>query len=147
MREKNWPEPFYETFLFQAGVLTVLSLVVFGAAIGFDFCLDDHDLFNKIHTLPGPIAVFRAGDIFQTYYRPLFILSLFLEHALVQAPWLHHLVNIVLHIVVAVLGLCSGPGFCDPTHPGRKRGLDQRPNGYPGFRGDADFTPASGAGR
>jgi hypothetical protein len=105
MREKNWPEPFYETFLFQAGVLTVLSLVVFGAAIGFDFCLDDHDLFNKIHTLPGPIAVFRAGDIFQTYYRPLFILSLFLEHALVQAPWLHHLVNIVLHIVVAVLAL------------------------------------------
>lgn len=105
MREKTHLEHFFDTFLFQAVVLTVMSLIVFGASISFAYCLDDHDLFAKIRLLPSPLAIFGAGDIFQTYYRPLFILSLAFEHSLTQAPWLHHLTNVLLHILVALIAL------------------------------------------
>jgi len=98
-------KPFYDSFRYQAASLAVLSLIVFGASIGFNYVLDDHDLFTKIGLLSGPLAIFGAGDIFQTYYRPLFILSLAVEHSLTPAPWLPHLVNVLLHIVVSILAL------------------------------------------
>ena len=98
-------KPFYDSFRYQAAALAVLSLFVFGASLGFTYVLDDHDLFTKIGLLSGPLAIFGAGDIFQTYYRPLFILSLAVEHSLTPAPWLPHLVNLLLHIVVSILAL------------------------------------------
>lgn len=105
MKENLKPRTFYDSFRYQAAALAVLSLIVFGASIGFTHVLDDHDLFAKIGLLSGPLAIFGAGDIFQTYYRPLFILSLAVEHSLTPAPWLPHLVNVLLHIVVSILAL------------------------------------------
>jgi hypothetical protein len=116
MRDKATPGLFFDSFLFQAAVLTALCLIVFGASIGFAYCLDDYDLFTKIHQLPGPLAIFGAGDIFQTYYRPLFILSLAFEHSLTQAPWLHHLVNVLLHAGVAVLALTVARQWLPSSH-------------------------------
>ena len=105
MKANLKPKTFYDSFRYQAAALAVLSLIVFGASLGFTYVLDDHDLFTKIGLLSGPLAIFGAGDIFQTYYRPLFILSLAIEHSLTPAPWLPHLVNVLLHIVVSILAL------------------------------------------
>jgi len=105
MKANLKPRTFYDSFRYQAAALAVLSLIVFGASLGFTYVLDDHDLFTKIGLLSGPLAIFGAGDIFQTYYRPLFILSLAIEHSLTPAPWLPHLVNVLLHIVVSILAL------------------------------------------
>jgi hypothetical protein len=105
MKTNLTPRTFYDSFRYQAAALAALSLFVFGASIGFTYVLDDHDLFTKIGLLSGPLAIFGAGDIFQTYYRPLFILSLAVEHSLTPAPWLPHLVNVLLHIVVSILAL------------------------------------------
>lgn len=98
-------DPWWLSIRCQAVAIATLSFLVFGISISFSYVLDDHDLFTKIGLLPTPWAIFGAGDIFQTYYRPLFILSLAGEHSLTPAPWLHHLVNVLLHAFVAVLAL------------------------------------------
>ena len=105
MKENLKPWTYYDSFRNQAAALAVLCLIAFGASLGFTHVLDDHDLFAKIGLLSGPLAIFGAGDIFQTYYRPLFILSLAVEHSLTPAPWLPHLVNLLLHIGVSILAL------------------------------------------
>ncbi len=85
--------------------LAAVGALVHAQVLGVGFMSDDFALMNAA-TSPAYSALrdaFPAGR--GTYYRPLILLSLQLEHALGGGAAVHHLVNLAMHVASGLLVL------------------------------------------
>jgi len=93
--------------IFSFSRRTMLACVLGIAAIGYvqslthSFVLDDHDLLERvIPSLQTPIDAWKTGNAFQSYYRPVFLTSLYLDHQLFgDQAWGFHAINLILHLL------------------------------------------------
>jgi len=102
----------------EALVIVALAALVHGLTVRNGYSLDDGPALLFHPAVNGQASVWEAftrefwGEPLAsidwgTSYRPLTTLTFGLEHGLTSAPWLHHLVNLVLYVVACVgtLGL------------------------------------------
>lgn len=91
----------------HAGWAALVAVIVFGAALGAGYTLDDHQavLGHPVVTGDAPLHEAFVRDFWgrplgtmegSSSYRPLVTLTLALEHRVTAAPWLHHAVNVAL---------------------------------------------------
>lgn len=64
------------------------------------FVIDDHDLLERVVSmLHSPLDAWKTGNAFQSYYRPVFLTSLWLDNALFSDSAAgYHVVNLLLHL-------------------------------------------------
>jgi protein O-mannosyl-transferase len=95
-----------------AATLTAVVFAVYGAALNFQFVLDDHRFVGDPRLQsPGYVWEYFTSYVWAqvpggplSFYRPVFVLWLRLNHIFCGAsPWGWHLLSIVKHVSVAVL--------------------------------------------
>ncbi len=85
-----------------AGVLAITALA-YCQFFTHGFVLDDHDLLDRvIPAMHSPVDAFNTGNAFQSYYRPVFLTSLWVDNMLFGAQgWGYHAMNVILHLLAA----------------------------------------------
>src|SRR5579883_767351 len=93
--------------LFPLSRRTMLAVILAVTAIAYvqsfthGFVLDDHDLLTRvIPSIHKPIEAWLTGNAFQSYYRPIFLTSLYIDNLFFgNAPAGYHVMNLILHLL------------------------------------------------
>jgi len=95
----------------QATIVALVAFGVFAATLPHELVWDDHSLIALIDSHSSLADLLRAEfqmepDVHMGYYRPVVLLSLWVDAQLVGAiPWSFHLTNVLLHTAVSLLVL------------------------------------------
>jgi Flp pilus assembly protein TadD len=94
---------------YQYLIIFLVVCAIYAQNLSFSYVYLDDNLivfqeFHKIDNLSKIPSTFKGGYIFDTYYRPVIMISFIIDSAIAgQSSTMYHLTNLILHIIVSFL--------------------------------------------